>query len=614
MKKLIFALLILFSITSHAAVTVRDFMRAYTAVPGTAYPMTVSANVGDVIVVFAGYGTSATGAALTASLSGAAASGGFIMPAGGYAYSGTAVSGDSLSTVLVAVVTTSGIPSITITQPGGQQDIGIDVYTISGADVTGGAATALVGNATGAGILLAPSLSPSWTSSMFAYWNSETSNSFTSWTTGMTAESTGPSHYDASGYYLDLTAGTYAYGANVSTQVKNLVNVIYIKEAGAAPAGYGRTVQIWKNIRSIAASASVNCPQGNGTPTDGCSGAVASNTQYANFFTSRAAQSGQSYTTRPPWNVAGVDYPVGIPSATVLKDPSTASLPTGCTYSSNVVTCNGSGNLTINGYDFGLHNCIYLDIYNYTGTILIENSDFAMGSSTACQSNFGLIDIEASNTGSSLIVQNNVFNGNAPTYPTLANYLDIWDVGRTTGTSLYQYNAFIASIARPIETTSSGNWTAQYNYFEGLNYGNAAHGEIDMVASTATGVNMNVQFNTVLAPANYGGGATSLWYISSGSTNGQTFGTVNLKNNTEVVNLYNGSGGTVVISVADSEFGYNPVATANIANNYIDPTGAYLCYSNAGTTITTTNMSGNINLTDGSSISDFTAANCHGHH
>jgi hypothetical protein len=211
-------------------------------------------------------------------------------------------------------------------------------------------------------------------------------------------------------------------------------------------------------------------------------------------------------------------------------------------------------------------------------------------------------------------VQSNIFNGNAPTYPTSTNYLDVWDVGRTTGTSLYQYNAFLASIGRPIETTSAGDWTAQYNYFEGLNYGNDAHGEIDMIASSATNVNFTAQFNTVLSPASYGGGATALWYVSSGFANGQTFGTVNLKNNTEVINLFGGIGGIVMISVADAEFSNNPVTTANILNNYIDPTGSFFCYLNNGTTITTTNMSGNINLTDGSSISDFTAANCHGHH
>lgn len=106
-----------------------------------------------------------------------------------------------------------------------------------------------------------------------------------------------------------------------------------------------------------------------------------------------------------------------------------------------------------------------------------------------------------------------------------------------------------------------------------------------------------------------------MWYVSSGSTNGQTFGTVNLENNTTVINLYGGSTGTVAVSVADAEFAYNSVTTANILNNYIDPTGAFFCYSNAnGVTITTINQSGDINLLDGSSISDFTQSTCHGHH
>src|ERR1035437_6550905 len=54
--------------------------------------------------------------------------------------------------------------------------------------------------------------------------------------------------------------------------------------------------------------------------------------QRTNFFTSYALQNMQSYVTRPPWQVAGVDYPVGIPSSVTLKDPSTASLPSGVTY------------------------------------------------------------------------------------------------------------------------------------------------------------------------------------------------------------------------------------------------------------------------------------------
>lgn len=383
-----------------------------------------------------------------------------------------------------------------------------------------------------------------------------------------------------------------------------LICVIFLSSCGGASTPSSPS-------RPASAGGTTACAYGSVLP-DGCPGSpIGGNVQYADFFTSRAKQSGQTFVTRPPWNVAGVDYPVGIPSATVLKDPSTAALPSGCTYNSNIVTCNGSGNLTIDGYDFGLHNCIYLDIYNYTGTILIQNSNFAMGSSAPCQNNYGLIDIEATTSGSSLIVQNNVFNDNAPTYPTAANYLDVWDVGRTTGTSLYQYNAFLASIGRPIETTSGGNWTAQYNYIEGLNYGSTAHGEFEMIASAAANVNFTAQFNTILNPADYGGGATAIWYISAGQPNGQTFGTVNLNNNTTVINLFGGAGGSVVVSVADTEFAANPVTTANILNNYLDPTGSFFCYLNA---ITNINMAGNINLTDGSSIIDFSKTNCHGHH
>lgn len=255
---------------------------------------------------------------------------------------------------------------------------------------------------------------------------------------------------------------------------------------------------------------SVDCPYGSAV-SDGCSGApVGGNVQHADFFTARAFQSGQSHVTRPPWNVAGVDYAVGIPAATTLKDPTTDALPSGCTYASNTVTCNSSGNLTVDGYDFGLHNCVFLDIRGFTGTITIENNNFTMGSSAACNTNnYGLFGLSSTTNGSSLVVQNNVFNGSAKIYPTLGNYFILFDVYRSTGTSLFQYNAFLDNIARPLETTSSGNWVAQYNYFEGLNYGNVAHGEFTMFASSATGVNVTAQFNTSLNPTDYGGGATS---------------------------------------------------------------------------------------------------------
>ncbi len=61
------------------------------------------------------------------------------------------------------------------------------------------------------------------------------------------------------------------------------------------------------------------------------------------------------YALRPAWTVAGVDYAVGVPAGTVLKDPATISMAG--------VTLNAAGhqvivtgdNVVLNGYDFSLN-------------------------------------------------------------------------------------------------------------------------------------------------------------------------------------------------------------------------------------------------------------------
>jgi hypothetical protein len=49
------------------------------------------------------------------------------------------------------------------------------------------------------------------------------------------------------------------------------------------------------------------------TYNDGSANAPAGTAQLPNFFS--------GYSVRPPWKVAGVDYYVGIPQGTILKDP-----------------------------------------------------------------------------------------------------------------------------------------------------------------------------------------------------------------------------------------------------------------------------------------------------
>lgn len=133
----------------------------------------------------------------------------------------------------------------------------------------------------------------------------------------------------------------------------------------------------WANFALFQVNGSVtaSCPQGVSF-SDGCTGAPSNASfQIANFFTGYANQYGQVYATRPPWNVAGVDYPIGYPSnATItIASPAvitesahghsagdkvvfrtTGSLPTGITVGTEYFVL--STGLTTNAYEISATN------------------------------------------------------------------------------------------------------------------------------------------------------------------------------------------------------------------------------------------------------------------
>ena len=121
------------------------------------------------------------------------------------------------------------------------------------------------------------------------------------------------------------------------------------------------------------ATAPVTCPQGTGTPGDGCSGANQSAVFINSTFFSTVQQSGQgAYATRPPWNVAGVDFPVGAEADNTLLDVST-NVPAGCSLvtASHWIRCvNG---VTLSGYRFNGWG-IYADVE----PLSVNNSHFTM--------------------------------------------------------------------------------------------------------------------------------------------------------------------------------------------------------------------------------------------
>ena len=86
------------------------------------------------------------------------------------------------------------------------------------------------------------------------------------------------------------------------------------------------------------------------------------------------------YASRPSWQVAGVDYHVGAPSGTALKDPATISMA-GVSVDTSTRTVNITGNnVTLDGYDFSLHGGY--QVYVSGANTTIRNSNFALGTNT----------------------------------------------------------------------------------------------------------------------------------------------------------------------------------------------------------------------------------------
>jgi hypothetical protein len=83
------------------------------------------------------------------------------------------------------------------------------------------------------------------------------------------------------------------------------------------------------------------------------------------------------YAVRPPWKVAGVDYAVGVPSGTALKDPSQIAMAgVSVNTAAHTVTVTGN-NVVLNGYDFSRAGGWGVIVQGANDTV--ENSNFVVG-------------------------------------------------------------------------------------------------------------------------------------------------------------------------------------------------------------------------------------------
>lgn len=313
-------------------------------------------------------------------------------------------------------------------------------------------------------------------------------------------------------------------------------------------------------------SASSNCPRGTGYPDDGCKGAQTTGSQrVANFFT---GYTGKNYgANRPPWNVAGVDYPVGYggtPADGTLgaNRPACLSFNAGSGFEATA----SSSDCTVSGINFegycvtaavsGGHTVTFLNDYFWFST---AHCNPAGGSLLGSTGGTGNIVVRYSVFDGSQVFNSSTCSGGCP-----SELLLVSNAGNLT----VQYNAFLRANQHDIQFNHAGTFTGEFNYIESVGL-SPSHGDW-IISNSGSGNQIFLEDHNT----GYGGppGATShataFCYLTNwdGST-AATSGTCS--NDTWV-------------STGDTEVSYlieiNPGGIVNavtINNNYVDWSGSF---------------------------------------
>lgn len=272
------------------------------------------------------------------------------------------------------------------------------------------------------------------------------------------------------------------------------------------------------------------------------------------------------YAARPPWNVPCVDYACGQTTATgSLLDPTTASLPSGAVYSAgaHTVTVN-SANVTIAGYDFGLHNGTTL-VCN-AANLTVRNNHFLVGSNAGA---LGNVMRSTSLCSAMSIISNEVDGASIPVTTQQGQTLNFIDNGGGIWTIKYNY----------MHNTGGDviNWGSNHsivtlvyaNFFKDVGSSNTDHVDTIQFYDQTVGVGSRYSFNYVWQTVDQPGSGNGLFVQLSEGPN-MSMGSLDVSNNgvaslaacvscNWLVGFYDDLGATS--------------QNVSVRNNYADPTG-----------------------------------------
>ena len=284
------------------------------------------------------------------------------------------------------------------------------------------------------------------------------------------------------------------------------------------------------------------------------------------------------YAVRPSWNVAGVDYAVGIPQGIVLKDPfaggvlapALVALGGSANSSNHVITFSGVNNAVISGWDFSLEGGWTVQINSSNATI--ANSNFKVGANLRPP-------IFVGNSANNVTIVNNVIDGSGLATNPAGGML----VLNALGTTKIEYNLIENAYYQFIEAAPSSNGPStqiiQYNIMQNAGIGapQGAHGDWiqDLTdPSNLVFTDIEVNFNTLIQN-NPVAATQGLSILSAAGNSGTGYAAKEgVSNNTVVVKT------NVNYPIIIDTTWLN--GSAVVSNNYIDQTGVVGSYLFAG--------------------------------
>ena len=383
------------------------------------------------------------------------------------------------------------------------------------------------------------------------------------------------------------TASNLPTGWSIASCSPSCGTYFSISSAGAITVASAGASAIAPSFNGTAYTLTVTASNGAGTSSpanvpvtfynDGALSAPIGTTQLPTQFS--------SYGRRPSWKVAGVDYYVGLPAGTTLQDPATATLPSGCSYSSARMRCTTAG-ITVSGFDFSLHSA-QLEVS--ANNINVENNKFAYTAQPANPP----ITIDSGAVGTYIAF--NTINE--------SGFEDVGAFGGVIysnggGSMTIEYN-YILNGGADLVDSMGGTTLLRYNLMTYTGEAAGAHPDFNQYAS-ATNTTPQVYYNTWInaePPSVIGSQGTYFGDNNSPISGGAIFSNNSVFAIGSTIGAFN-----YVFTVVAAEM--QSGATVDVENNYADITKADGFFYSGGSecSISGVTCANNINLVTGGAL------------